>query len=217
MAVKTACRCQSAGARLSPSASFGDDQIADAVDHPHLPLKNKGGGVELGDDGKALNARAGTETLTRIKRGFFCPAFQEHGARTPAGGFQGRAGRQLVEPRRWKDALGVDPQGDELNGRVLLGKGVKALMQPMEGGNGRRRRGLGYLVAAPGDREFEALVLVAQTGVPKDASRRAGDLLLIEPGTCFPVQGSENAGDLGGVEGPGFLQAGAGELRLEAR
>ena len=70
------------------SANFADDEIAEAIDDPDLALKNERGGVELGDNGEALKACAGTETLTGIDRGFGRSTFQDHRARAPAGVIQ---------------------------------------------------------------------------------------------------------------------------------
>src|SRR5262245_17768973 len=95
-------------ARMRALASFADDQVTVAVDDPDLPLENKGGGVELGQNGEAFDARASAEVLTGKDRGLFGSAFQKYGTRTPARPVQPGRGFELVEARRRKHALGVN-------------------------------------------------------------------------------------------------------------
>ena len=85
----------------------------------------------------------------------------------------------------------------------------------MEGRNRRRRRGLRHVAAGPRHVELEALVLVAQAGVPGDAARLVGHGLGVEPGAGLGVQLAEHARHLASVEGAGLLQAGARELGLQ--
>ena len=58
------------------SANFADDQIAEAIDDADLARKHERGGVELGEDGGAVDAGAGTETLAGIDGGFGRSSFR---------------------------------------------------------------------------------------------------------------------------------------------
>src|SRR5262245_13692473 len=69
---------------FSRLAGFADAQVAEAVDDAHLALENKRGGIELGENGEALNARTSAQLLAGIDRGLFDPALQKHAALTPA-------------------------------------------------------------------------------------------------------------------------------------
>src|SRR2546421_129515 len=52
-----------------PSGTLLDDQVAEAIDHAELVRKQERGGVELGEDGGAVDAGAGAEALAGIDGG----------------------------------------------------------------------------------------------------------------------------------------------------
>ena len=133
------------------SANFADDEIAEAIDDPDLALKNERGGVELGDNGEALKACAGTETLTGIDRGFGRSTSRTTVRVPRRASSRAVAGRNSLSRGAGKTPWASTRKRDELDRGVLLGKGVEALVQPVEGGNRRRGRGLGHLAARPGD------------------------------------------------------------------
>src|SRR5262245_12030106 len=75
--------------RLRHSIFFGDDEIAEAVDEGRLTLENERGGVELGDDGWALDAGAGAQSGAGVDAGVCRPAFEKKPARASARLMQG--------------------------------------------------------------------------------------------------------------------------------
>src|SRR5262245_15367700 len=205
-------RVRLSGLRRRGSFLFADDEIAEAVDQGHLTLENERGGVELGDDGRALDAGAGAQSGAGVDACLRRSAFEEKPVRATARVVERGGRRPFRELRCWKDAHGVDPKGDELDRGVLLREGIKAFVQAVEGRHRGGGRGLADLLPLPGHVKLEALVLIAHAGKPAKAPRGGWHLLLIEPGARLSVQGAKDAGDFGDIEGAGLLQRGAGEL-----
>src|SRR5262245_18759474 len=121
-------RVRLSGLRRRGSFLFADDEIAEAVDQGHLTLENERGGVELGVDGRALDAGAGAQPGAGVDAGVFRSAFEEKPARALACLIQRRGRRPFGQRRCRKDTLCVDPKRDELDIGVLLRERIKALV-----------------------------------------------------------------------------------------
>jgi hypothetical protein len=191
-----------------------DDQAAETVDLGGMARQQQGGSVELRQDRRAGDAVAGAEPGAIVDRGVGPAGSQRDRLMPDDRGSRVPAGRQFRQLRRREHAERIDTQGHDLDRRVGLRKGVKALVPAVKRGD----RGLDThhvnRPRRPRHDQLEPLVPVTQARLTRETAGVGRHTLSIEPADRLHSEPGISRGDPVEIVMRRPFETGARELGL---